>query len=143
MLKACSYVTFSTVQVCTAVKYMHRLDLIDSLTMMDCFLFNYCSVLLIPKTCRESDELCDELDEAPGDDKMEKFRERWECISNSSSLLIKLKLNPRIAFTGVPVIKIFNEFKNYFTIFSVLDMTFLQKRVWFLIPLAILLVSNA
>ena len=50
--------------------------------------------------CRESDELCDELDEAPGIDKMEKFRERWECISNSSSNLIKQKLKPRIAFTG-------------------------------------------
>ncbi|XP_023329968.1 metallophosphoesterase 1-like [Eurytemora carolleeae] len=49
---------------------------------------------------RESDELCDELDSAPGIDKMEKFRERWECISNSSSNLIKQKLKPRIAFTG-------------------------------------------
>ena len=44
--------------------------------------------------------MCDELDEAPGDDKFEKFREKWDCISNTSSNLIKTKLKPRIAFTG-------------------------------------------
>jgi len=49
---------------------------------------------------RDSDEMCDELDEAPSPDKFDKFREGWECISNSSSQLLKDKLKPRIAFTG-------------------------------------------
>jgi len=60
---------------------------------------------------RESDEQCDELDSAPGIDKMEKFRERWECISNSSSNLIKQKLKPRIAFTGY--LRIYTTFNQH------------------------------
>jgi len=49
---------------------------------------------------RESDEMCDELDEAPPNEKFSKFREKWECISNASSALIKQKLRPRIVFSG-------------------------------------------
>lgn len=34
---------------------------------------------------RESDQICDELDEAPADIKDIKFRERWECLSREAS----------------------------------------------------------
>lgn len=49
---------------------------------------------------RESDEMCDELDEAPEIEKFSRFREKWECISNASTAQIKSKLRPRIVFSG-------------------------------------------
>jgi hypothetical protein len=34
---------------------------------------------------RESDAECSEPDQAPEDEKAQKFRERWECLSKESS----------------------------------------------------------
>lgn len=34
---------------------------------------------------RESDAECSEPDQAPEDEKTQKFRERWECLSKESS----------------------------------------------------------
>jgi len=34
---------------------------------------------------RESDEICNELDQAPNEIKAIKFRERWECLSKEAS----------------------------------------------------------
>lgn len=34
---------------------------------------------------RESDEICNELDQAPDEIKDIKFRERWECLSKEAS----------------------------------------------------------
>lgn len=34
---------------------------------------------------RESDEICNELDQAPDEVKDIKFRERWECLSKEAS----------------------------------------------------------
>jgi len=34
---------------------------------------------------RESDEICNELDQAPDEIKAIKFRERWECLSKEAS----------------------------------------------------------
>lgn len=34
---------------------------------------------------RESDEICNELDQAPDELKAIKFRERWECLSKEAS----------------------------------------------------------
>lgn len=34
---------------------------------------------------RESDEICNELDEAPLDIKNSKFREKWECLSEEAT----------------------------------------------------------
>lgn len=39
---------------------------------------------------RESDELCDELDEAPEDLKKQKFREKWDCLSKQSTNMVSL-----------------------------------------------------
>lgn len=39
---------------------------------------------------RESDEICDELDEAPAEIKDIKFRERWECLSREATEQVNL-----------------------------------------------------
>lgn len=39
---------------------------------------------------RESDEICNELDQAPDDIKGIKFRERWECLSKEASEQVHL-----------------------------------------------------
>jgi len=49
---------------------------------------------------RESDELCDELDEAPPDEKGAKFREGWECLKKNASHQLLSKLRPRLVFSG-------------------------------------------
>ncbi|XP_014259319.1 metallophosphoesterase 1 isoform X2 [Cimex lectularius] len=49
---------------------------------------------------RESDEGCNEIDEAPEDEKRQKFRERWECLSKESSYMLLETLNPRLVITG-------------------------------------------
>ncbi|XP_014279167.1 metallophosphoesterase 1 [Halyomorpha halys] len=49
---------------------------------------------------RESDEACNEPDEAPEDEKRLKFRERWDCLSKESSDMLFEMLNPRLIVTG-------------------------------------------
>ncbi|XP_051156339.1 metallophosphoesterase 1 isoform X2 [Leptopilina boulardi] len=49
---------------------------------------------------RESDKICDELDEAPLDIKNIKFRERWECLSEEASKQLLDILNPRLVVDG-------------------------------------------
>ncbi|KAL7298696.1 metallophosphoesterase 1 [Trichogramma pretiosum] len=49
---------------------------------------------------RESDQLCDELDEAPAEIKSIKFRERWECLSKEASDQLLDILNPRLVVDG-------------------------------------------
>jgi len=39
---------------------------------------------------RESDEICNELDQAPNEIKAIKFRERWECLSKEASEQVRL-----------------------------------------------------
>lgn len=39
---------------------------------------------------RESDEICNELDQAPDELKAIKFRERWECLSKEASEQVNL-----------------------------------------------------
>ncbi|BES88331.1 Calcineurin-like phosphoesterase [Nesidiocoris tenuis] len=49
---------------------------------------------------RESDKYCNEPDDAPEEVKQQKFRERWECISKESTLLLLNSLKPRVVFGG-------------------------------------------
>lgn len=49
---------------------------------------------------RESDAECSEPDEAPEDEKKNKFRERWECLSRESSEMLLNSLKPRVIVTG-------------------------------------------
>lgn len=49
---------------------------------------------------RESDADCHEPDEAPVDQKTQKFRERWECLSKESSERLLELLQPRVIVTG-------------------------------------------
>ncbi|KAL1124099.1 hypothetical protein AAG570_001869 [Ranatra chinensis] len=49
---------------------------------------------------RESDEECNEPDEAPEDEKKHKFRERWDCLSKESSDMLLENLRPRLVITG-------------------------------------------
>ncbi|XP_076223128.1 per1-like protein PGAP5 [Nomia melanderi] len=49
---------------------------------------------------RESDENCNELDQAPNDIKNIKFRERWECLSKEASEQLLDILNPRLIIDG-------------------------------------------
>uniref|UniRef100_A0A0A9WS93 Metallophosphoesterase 1 homolog n=2 Tax=Lygus hesperus TaxID=30085 RepID=A0A0A9WS93_LYGHE len=49
---------------------------------------------------RESDEDCNEPDEAPEDEKSQKFRERMECISRESTFSLLDMLKPRVSFGG-------------------------------------------
>merc|ERR1712179_685149 len=49
---------------------------------------------------RQSDEHCDEPDEAPADEKSVKFRERWDCISRESSNLLLASIEPRLILSG-------------------------------------------
>ncbi|XP_039279955.1 metallophosphoesterase 1-like [Nilaparvata lugens] len=49
---------------------------------------------------RESDSDCNEPDEAPEDEKKQKFRERWECLSKESSEFLLFGLKPRLVVDG-------------------------------------------
>nr|XP_053641090.1 metallophosphoesterase 1-like isoform X1 [Cherax quadricarinatus] len=49
---------------------------------------------------RDSDEVCNEPDEAPEDLKYIRFRERWECISKDSTELLLEELSPRLVLSG-------------------------------------------
>ncbi|XP_065332755.1 metallophosphoesterase 1 [Cloeon dipterum] len=49
---------------------------------------------------RESDINCSGPDQAPEDEKKQKFRERWECLSRESSDLLMEMLEPRLITTG-------------------------------------------
>ncbi|XP_053983084.1 metallophosphoesterase 1 [Hylaeus volcanicus] len=49
---------------------------------------------------RESDEICNEFDQAPDDIKNIKFRERWECLSKEASEQLLDILNPRLIING-------------------------------------------
>lgn len=49
---------------------------------------------------RESDEICNELDQAPDEIKSIKFRERWECLSKEASEQLLDILNPRLVVNG-------------------------------------------
>lgn len=49
---------------------------------------------------RESDEICNEPDQAPDDIKGIKFRERWECLSREASEQLVDILNPRLIVNG-------------------------------------------
>ncbi|XP_076243466.1 per1-like protein PGAP5 [Calliopsis andreniformis] len=49
---------------------------------------------------RESDEICNELDQAPDEIKNVKFRERWECLSKEASEQLLDILNPRLIIDG-------------------------------------------
>ncbi|KAJ9585291.1 hypothetical protein L9F63_002921, partial [Diploptera punctata] len=49
---------------------------------------------------RESDVDCNEPDQAPEDEKKQKFRERWECLSKESSEQLFDILKPRAIITG-------------------------------------------
>ena len=37
---------------------------------------------------RDSDEMCDELDEASSEEKFHRFKEKWDVISNASTRLL-------------------------------------------------------
>ncbi|XP_067002497.1 metallophosphoesterase 1 isoform X2 [Anabrus simplex] len=49
---------------------------------------------------RESDADCHEPDQAPEDEKKQKFRERWECLSKESSEMLYDYLRPRLIVNG-------------------------------------------
>lgn len=49
---------------------------------------------------RESDEICNEPDQAPDEIKDIKFRERWECLSKEASEQLLDILNPRLVING-------------------------------------------
>merc|ERR1719354_1190863 len=49
---------------------------------------------------RDSDEMCDELDEASSDEKFHRFKEKWDVISNASTRLLFDKVGPRGIFSG-------------------------------------------
>ncbi|XP_043665973.1 metallophosphoesterase 1 [Vespula pensylvanica] len=49
---------------------------------------------------RTSDEMCNELDEAPHEIKRLQFRERWECLSKEASEQLLDILNPRLVVDG-------------------------------------------
>lgn len=49
---------------------------------------------------RESDEACNEPDEAPEDEKRLKFRERWDCLSKESSDMVRNRVGRNIYTCG-------------------------------------------
>lgn len=49
---------------------------------------------------RESDEFCDEPDEAPKEEKYTRFREGWDCLSQEATDFILDTLRPRLVFSG-------------------------------------------
>ncbi|XP_076048315.1 per1-like protein PGAP5 isoform X2 [Oratosquilla oratoria] len=49
---------------------------------------------------RESDEICNEPDEAPEKEKYLAFREKWDCLSLESTQLIFKELRPRLVLSG-------------------------------------------
>lgn len=56
---------------------------------------------------RESDEICNELDEAPEEVKNIKFRERWECLSKEASEQVH-----NIICKNFYIMKMINVYKN-------------------------------
>ncbi|CAG9814382.1 unnamed protein product [Phaedon cochleariae] len=49
---------------------------------------------------RQSDMECSDFDSAPYPVKQERFRERWECLSQEATLQILDQLKPRLALSG-------------------------------------------
>jgi len=49
---------------------------------------------------RVSDSHCDEVDEAPEEEKEVEFREKWDCISKESSEFLLEELQPRLVLSG-------------------------------------------
>ncbi|XP_011496629.1 PREDICTED: metallophosphoesterase 1 [Ceratosolen solmsi marchali] len=49
---------------------------------------------------RESDQICNEIDEAPIEKKDIKFREGWECLSREATEQLLDNLNPRLVIGG-------------------------------------------
>ena len=49
---------------------------------------------------RVSDEHCDEPDGAPDDEKTDKFREGWDCLTRNASQLLLDTLKPRLVLSG-------------------------------------------
>ena len=56
---------------------------------------------------RESDEICNELDQAPDEIKDIKFRERWECLSMEASEQVH-----KISYRIVIIIELVNFYKK-------------------------------
>lgn len=52
------------------------------------------------KSFRENDAHCSEADEAPSRLKTQAFREKWDCLSLSSTKFLLDNLKPRAVFTG-------------------------------------------
>lgn len=49
---------------------------------------------------RESDKDCDEPDTAPDSIKFDKFKEKWDCLSQNATKLLLDVLNPKLILTG-------------------------------------------
>jgi len=49
---------------------------------------------------RANDAHCDEPDEASKEEKIQKFRPKWDCLSEESTKLLLTKLRPRLVLTG-------------------------------------------
>jgi ethanolamine phosphate phosphodiesterase len=49
---------------------------------------------------RESDKFCDELDSAPNNIKLEKFKQKWDCLSEKATKLLMDSLKPRLIVNG-------------------------------------------
>lgn len=49
---------------------------------------------------RDSDKECTDSDAAPYPVKNERFRERWECLSQEATYQILNQLRPRVAISG-------------------------------------------
>lgn len=49
---------------------------------------------------RESDAECTDFDSAPELIKNERFRERWECLSQEATMQLLKQIRPRLALSG-------------------------------------------
>ncbi|KAK2727406.1 hypothetical protein QYM36_008037 [Artemia franciscana] len=49
---------------------------------------------------RESDKICEGSDVALGDEKLVKFREKWDCLSREATELLLHEIQPRFVFSG-------------------------------------------
>ncbi|XP_065202506.1 metallophosphoesterase 1 [Planococcus citri] len=49
---------------------------------------------------RESDAVCNETDEAPYPEKIQKFKEKWDCLSQEATDFLLNILYPRVVFGG-------------------------------------------
>ena len=50
--------------------------------------FGISDIVILVYLFRDSDEMCDELDEASSDEKFHRFKEKWDVISNASTRLL-------------------------------------------------------